>query len=217
MRTINFIAENQKVAVVLSNDSNAQDYLSTNSNFEHLEVQFNKKLNIAKVNGLSLNDFLAQNPAYNKSAFKKEFKYCCIPAAMDGNFVTLNVSVEHNLPKNTNVYSLISGDLINREIKGELGSDDVLSQVKEAIADFEFYSEDVKSRKYTSLVFELKYFRFTGEQFPVRVEDLSGEHAFTLEKSSRLVYEFDFDNAEELMSRIAQATSITNERAYRYE
>lgn len=206
LRKINFIAENGKCAVILRKDS---DMTPT------LEVAYDKDLNVTKVNGLDFDKFLSQNTAYDKDVFENEFKYCCIPAAADGNYVTLSVTVEHHFPKNTNAYSLISGDLINRNIKGELGSDDLLSQVKEAIADFEFYSEeDVKSRKFTSLVFELKYFRFSGEQFPVRVEDMSGERAFTLDKSSRLVYEFDFDNAEELMIKIAEATSTTNEQVY---
>ncbi|MFC0996930.1 hypothetical protein ACFGZ1_11175 [Pasteurella multocida] len=217
MRIIKFIAENQKQAVVLRKDSDLMEYLADlekripERKFEGLAVQFDKDLNVEKVNGLPFGEFLAQNPAYNQAEFEKEFKYCCIANNVDGNYVTLDVTVEQHFPKNTNAYSTIDGFGIERKITAELDSEDCEKQIKEAINAFEYYSEeDPKGRKFTSLIFELKYFRFSGHQFPVRVKDLTGQFNFLLDKSARFVYEFDFDNEEELMTAIYMATKSTN-------
>ncbi|HDR0964090.1 hypothetical protein ACFGY2_07150 [Pasteurella multocida] len=217
MRTINFISENQKQAVVLGKDNNLVEYLADlekripERKFDGLSVQYNKDLSIAAVNGLPFEQFLSQNPVYNKTDFEQQFKYCCIANNVGGNYVTLDVTVEQHFPKNTNAYSTIDGFGIERKITAKLDSEDCEKQIKEAINAFEYYSEeDPKGRKFTSLIFEVTYFRFSGHQFPVRVKDLTGQFPFLLAKSARFVYEFDFDNEEELMTAIYMATKPTN-------
>ncbi|HEA3250356.1 hypothetical protein M8850_02420 [Pasteurella multocida] len=217
MRTINFISENQKQAVVLGKDNNLVEYLADlekripERKFDGLSVQYNKDLSIAAVNGLPFEQFLSQNPVYNKTDFEQQFKYCCIANDIGGNYVTLDVTVEGHCPKNTNTYSLDVGDVVERQIKGGVVSEELEAKIKEIIETFNYYTEeDPKARKFTSLVFELKYFRFSGHQFPVRVRDLTGQFNFLLDKSARFVYEFDFDNEEELMTAIYMATKPTN-------
>ncbi|WP_424411267.1 hypothetical protein [Pasteurella sp. PK-2025] len=215
LRTINFIAENGKKAVILKADSDLSAYLDLEkrmpeSHFEGLAVQFDKDLNVAKVNGLPFDEFLAQTPTYEKASFEKEFKYCCIANDVGGNYITLDVTVESHCPANTNAYGLDIAE-IETQLKGEIESENLKSQIQEVIETFNDFAEEApKAKKFTSLIFEVKYFRFSGEQFPVRKADLSGEHEFVLDKSSRLVYEFDFNNAEELISAICSATEPTN-------
>lgn len=216
MRTINFIAENGKMSFALSNDTSLASRLEEldkikDRQFDGVSVQYGKEMEIVKVNGLPFDAFLAENPAYNKVDFEQQFKYCCIVNNVGGNYATLDVTVEQHFPKNTNAYSTIDGFGIERKITAELDSEDCEKQIKEAINAFEYYSEeDPKGRKFTSLIFELKYFRYSGHQFPVRVKDLTGQFPFLLAKSARFVYEFDFDNEEELMTAIYMATKSTN-------
>ncbi|MFC0989559.1 hypothetical protein ACFGY4_07930 [Pasteurella multocida] len=217
MRTINFIAENGKMSFALSNDTELASRLETlekeikNRQFDGVSVQYGKEMEIVKVNGLPFDAFLAENPVYNKTDFEKQFKYCCIANDIGGNYVTLDVTVEGHCPKNTNTYSLDVGDVVERQIKGGVVSEELEAKIKEVIETFNYYTEeDPKARKFTSLVFELKYFRFSGHQFPVRVRDLTGQFNFLLDKSARFVYEFDFDNEEELMTAIYMATKPTN-------
>ncbi|HDR1272690.1 TPA: hypothetical protein QB284_001610 [Pasteurella multocida] len=216
MRTINFIAENGKMSFALSNDTSLASRLEEldkikDRQFDGVSVQYGKEMEIVKVNGLPFDAFLAENPVYNKTDFEKQFKYCCIANDIGGNYVTLDVTVEGHCPKNTNTYSLDVGDVVERQIKGGVVSEELEAKIKEVIETFNYYTEeDPKARKFTSLVFELKYFRFSGHQFPVRVRDLTGQFNFLLDKSARFVYEFDFDNEEELMTAIYMATKSTN-------
>ncbi|HED4408898.1 TPA: hypothetical protein R4328_002026 [Pasteurella multocida] len=216
MRTINFIAENGKMSFALSHDTSLASRLEEldkikDRQFDGVSVQYGADMEIVKVNGLPFDAFLAENPVYNKTDFEKQFKYCCIANDIGGNYVTLDVTVEGHCPKNTNTYSLDVGDVVERQIKGGVVSEELEAKIKEVIETFNYYTEeDPKARKFTSLVFELKYFRFSGHQFPVRVKDFTGQFPFLLAKSARFVYEFDFDNEEELMTAIYMATKSTN-------